>query len=296
MALLTLMAAAGGRGSGFWVICAIGGCGLAAVIGISAFAYRTARQLASGIDRLRQGVLALAANDTAVRVEPLDGTNPLAGLVRDFNDMADKVGQTRKVLQQQAERATKAACQAEYLARTDPLTELANRSQLTKLMARALSHAALEGHGAGLLFMDIDGFKNINDTLGHDIGDAVLREIADRLRTHLDAETPVARLGGDEFVILVPQCNATPWLRNIAHQVHTALAEPFRVGGQDLHVTCSIGISTFPRDGTEERALMKSADIALYRAKNAGRDGFAFFSTEPSAIDAGPACAATTAH
>lgn len=141
--------------------------------------------------------------------------------------------------------------------------------------------------------MDIDGFKGINDTLGHDIGDAVLRGIADRFRTHLDAETPVARLGGDEFVILVPHCNATPWLRQFARQVQAAFGEPFLVDGQALRVTCSIGISTFPRDGTDERTLMKSADVALYRAKKAGRDGFAFFSTEADTVDEGGACAGT---
>lgn len=129
------------------------------------------------------------------------------------------------------------------------------------------------------MFVDLDRFKNINDTLGHDAGDALLSEMASRLKSALRASDAVARLGGDEFVILVRGADMDG-LEATAQKVLAAVARPYATAGQGFRVTASVGISVFPGDGIDEPTLMKHADIAMYQAKEDGKDTFAFYTEE----------------
>jgi diguanylate cyclase (GGDEF)-like protein len=130
------------------------------------------------------------------------------------------------------------------------------------------------------MLVDLDGFKLINDTLGHEVGDLLLKEVADRLRGEVDASDLVARLGGDEFVVLLDEPADAARATDVAHRILATTARPFALAGQELHLTASIGISMHPRDGDDARTLLKSSDLAMYRAKEHGRNRLQFFSEE----------------
>ncbi|MBV8634763.1 MAG: EAL domain-containing protein, partial [Burkholderiaceae bacterium] len=180
----------------------------------------------------------------------------------------------------------------------DPLTELPNRAMFNRHLSHAIAHAQRYHKGLAVLFIDLDRFKNINDTLGHDAGDRLLKEMAHRISSCLrqsdvvartavgnggDGEgcgDLVARLGGDEFVVLIEEVTDTARVSHIARKLLSALVKEFPLEGQLIHVTASIGISTFPEDGRNEFSLMKHADIAMYRAKDRGKNTFQFYSAQ----------------
>jgi diguanylate cyclase (GGDEF)-like protein len=164
----------------------------------------------------------------------------------------------------------------EHLAYHDTLTALPNRSLFNKLLAQAVSQAHRYGTRFAVLFIDLDRFKQINDTLGHDAGDQLLVEVAGRLRGCLRESDTVARLGGDEFVALLPELVEDAFAATVAQKILAALAKPFTLRGHDLRVTASIGIATYPEDGKDANALMKCADSAMYQAKEQGKNNFQF--------------------
>ena len=168
-----------------------------------------------------------------------------------------------------------------HLASHDPLTGLPNRM----LFHDRLRHAiARRNHGAlAVLFLDLDRFKLVNDGYGHDVGDALLREVAARLSSCLRAEDTVARLGGDEFVVLIEDLPGAEFAATIAGKIAARLAEPVVIGGRTLPVSSSVGIALHPRDGSDPQTLLKNADTAMYRAKEAGRGGFCFYAGEMNA-------------
>jgi diguanylate cyclase (GGDEF)-like protein len=173
-----------------------------------------------------------------------------------------------------------AAERTEFLAYNDSLTKLPNRSMFSRLLNQAISVARRDCSQLAVLFVDLDRFKNVNDTLGHEAGDTLLKEMAQRLSSCLRESDCVARLGGDEFVLMAPCLNETDQLLPLAHKILAAVARPFALHGHEFHVTASIGISVFPSDGDDERVLMKNADIAMYQAKEDGKNTFAFYSAE----------------
>lgn len=181
-------------------------------------------------------------------------------------------------LEQEASQHQLAAERAEYLAYYDSLTTLPNRSMFSKLLNRALSLARREGKLLAVLFVDLDRFKNINDTLGHEAGDLLLQEVGKRLRGCLRESDTVARLGGDEFVVLLPGLHDVADVEVVAHKILAATGKPFVALGQEFRVTASVGVSTFPKDGDDEQSLMKNADIAMYQAKEDGKNHFQFYS------------------
>ena len=128
------------------------------------------------------------------------------------------------------------------------------------------------------MFLDLDRFKQVNDSLGHAAGDDLLREAAQRLSNAVRESDTVSRLGGDEFTLVFPGVKNLRALATLAERVHGLFADPFEVFGNDLHVSCSVGISVFPSDGEDGEALVKHADLAMYRAKASGKAGFAFYS------------------
>ncbi|WP_181706151.1 bifunctional diguanylate cyclase/phosphodiesterase [Chthonobacter rhizosphaerae] len=171
-----------------------------------------------------------------------------------------------------------------YLARHDPLTGLPNRSLFRERVEEALADVRSAGEAAAILYLDLDRFKPINDTLGHQAGDAVLCGVAERLLGLVGSDDTVARLGGDEFVILSRSRTDEPAVLALAERVIAAVCEPFAIGGYQAQVETSVGIALAPRDGADPEVLFKAADLALYKAKADGRGVARFF--EP-VMDAG---------
>jgi len=177
-----------------------------------------------------------------------------------------------------------------YLAHHDPLTELPNRTLFADRLQQALRHARRERRGAALLFLDLDGFKEINDTLGHETGDRVLQAVGRRIRTCVRDSDSVARLAGDEFAVLLENVAQAEDARRVSEKILGALADPIPVEGRQLRVTCSIGISLYPDDlapATDSEpspapdhgadVLLRNADLAMYRAKQRGPNRYAFY-------------------
>lgn len=168
--------------------------------------------------------------------------------------------------------------QSQYLASHDALTGLPNRSLLYDRLQLAIDRARRVDGRIGLLMLDLDHFKRVNDSLGHDVGDQLLVAVARRLNDSVRRTDTVARMGGDEFVVLLP--DVKDGLGRVADQVIAQLDRAVTVAGHELHVTASIGVSVFPDDGDDVNALLKNADTALYQAKAAGRCGYKVFSRD----------------
>jgi diguanylate cyclase (GGDEF)-like protein len=183
-----------------------------------------------------------------------------------------------KTLLRRLEGEKAAAQQIEYLAFHDKLTGLSNRGMFSKMLEQGLQEAKRYDRQLAVFFVDLDRFKNINDTLGHQSGDLLLQEMATRLKSCLRESDCVARLGGDEFVIMVPSLNGTEQLPAVAQKILAAVSRPFTLRDHEFHVTASIGISVYPTDGDDERVLMKNADIAMYQSKEDGKNTFTFYS------------------
>lgn len=161
-----------------------------------------------------------------------------------------------------------------HLAYHDALTGLPNRVLLNDRLGQALVSAGRNGGRGALMILDLDRFKDINDTLGHSMGDLLLKAVGERLKGILRKSDTVSRMGGDEFVLLLPVITAAESADVTAAKIVRAFREPFVCGGQTLNVTASIGIADFPDDGTDAETLLKRADIALYRVKEQGRDNY----------------------
>jgi diguanylate cyclase (GGDEF)-like protein/PAS domain S-box-containing protein len=160
----------------------------------------------------------------------------------------------------------------------DPLTGLPNRRLFEDRLAIALAQAHRYRHRLAVIFLDLDRFKQVNDTLGHAVGDELLRAVSARLAESVREGDTVARLAGDEFTLLLPGIHYTEDLAAISRKLVDALRRPFRLDGHDLRVTASGGMSLYPEDGEDAAALLRSADAAMYRAKERGRDNFQLFS------------------
>lgn len=164
-----------------------------------------------------------------------------------------------------------------HLAHYDALTDLPNRFLFEERCSRALARAQRNDYRVAVMFLDLDRFKLINDSYGHAVGDEMLQLVASRLQQNMREEDTVARIGGDEFIIVVENFQHKDDLASVAGKVIDNLNLPFELQGEHLHIGASIGISLFPRDGSDVETLVKRADIAMYRAKGLGRNGFGFF-------------------
>jgi diguanylate cyclase (GGDEF)-like protein len=175
------------------------------------------------------------------------------------------------------------AQRVEYLAYHDGLTGLPNRSLFSKSLSQSISEAQRYKRRLAVAFLDLDRFKQINDTLGHEAGDQLLKGVASRLKECVRDSDTVARLGGDEFVVLLPELEDERHAAVVAQKILAAAARPFILMGQEFRVTASIGISTYPQDGLDEQTLTKNADIAMYQAKAEGKNNFQFYSEKLNA-------------
>ncbi|HKA01938.1 MAG TPA: EAL domain-containing protein, partial [Candidatus Solibacter sp.] len=196
-----------------------------------------------------------------------DGSGAIAGTVLAFSDVSETLSLSREMQRQ---------------ATHDALTGLPNRMLVEDRLQNALARARRVHSEVGVIFIDLDGFKKVNDAFGHAAGDALLKEAALRLKTSCREEDTVARWGGDEFVVLLEKVQEREAVVSRANKLLEVLSSPLRVLEHEVYVTGSIGISLFPRDGDDVGGLLKRADAALYRAKEMGRNTFQFYSKEMS--------------
>jgi diguanylate cyclase (GGDEF)-like protein len=178
-----------------------------------------------------------------------------------------------RILQQKR----KVSDQLRHIAFHDDLTSLPNRLMFNQRVEQALSRHRRAGTQLAILLMDLDRFKVINDSLGHEIGDVLLRQVAERLQAQSRHSDTVARMGGDEFVVLIENPQSPGDISGCAHRLVDRMSAPYLLNDKEYHVTLSIGISVFPSDGSDAQSLLKAADVAMYRAKETGRNNYQFY-------------------
>ncbi|RMG33046.1 MAG: EAL domain-containing protein [Gammaproteobacteria bacterium] len=213
-------------------------------------------------DRRKDGeVYPAAMSIVAVRGE--DGQ--VAQYISVFSDISERKSAEQKI---------------QYQANFDPLTGLPNRSLFLDRVTHAIEKGARESACVGLLFIDLDRFKEVNDTLGHLMGDRLLQAVAERLRGCVRESDTVSRFGGDEFVVLLEEVNHAEHAANVAQKILGALETPITLGDHEITVGASIGITHYPTDAEDAVTLLRNADMAMYRAKEAGRNNYQFFTPE----------------
>lgn len=208
-----------------------------------------------------------------------DGLNYWASL--SISPITNEVGEiTHYVsISEDISKQKETQAQIERLAFYDPLTRLGNRRLFREQLDLELRKVRRHGTHLGMLYLDLDNFKQINDGLGHDVGDQLLQQVGERLRTTLRDSDIIARLGGDEFVVLIPDSHRDS-LALVAAKLIDCLVQPYQLLGQSVIVTASVGVTVAPEDGGDAAQLMKNADMAMYRAKQRGRNNFQFFTAE----------------
>jgi len=259
---------------------------------------RDGRQMvAADVDQHPRAALACeyfhAAAIKSVIVTPVQGASGVDGLLiiahhgeaRDWRtdeaDFADNVGGLISLIFREVER-NKAEAQLRHLAHHDSLTGLPNRHFLFDLAADVFPKVTAEATTVAAFFIDLDGFKEVNDTLGHAVGDELLKAAALRLKNAVRKDDILVRLGGDEFMLLARNLSDMQIAEDIAQQIVDSVRAPFLLQGHELTISASVGIALYPFDGTDIDMLMKKADIAMYQTKAAGRDQYRVFGSRPT--------------
>ncbi|MDD2700235.1 MAG: EAL domain-containing protein [Sideroxydans sp.] len=220
------------------------------------------------VERACLGSLSIYARDTEAFEEEE---------VRLLEEMAEDLAfgiETLRTRQKHAE----AELRLEFLAHHDALTGLPNRILLRDRFEQAVAQSERTNTGVAVMFLDLDNFKEVNDTLGHSLGDKLLVEVVGRLREALRDSDTISRQGGDEFIILLPEVEGTDVMSNIAQHINDVFNEPFEVGEYSINTSVSLGISHYPRDDRDFDALLRNADTAMFQAKESGRNTYRFYS------------------
>jgi len=236
-------------------------------------AERAVRARELGVE-LREKIMRI--QEDAVQAESRLGTRSEAQL-REANE---RLVVATVHAQTMTEAAEEAAARMAYMAEHDVLTGLPNRSLLTARLAQSIALAKRHGKKVALLYLDLDHFKHVNDSLGHAVGDQLLQSAARRLQSCVRLSDTVCRQGGDEFVVLLAEIDTELDAALAAEKLIGAMAEPHQIGEHRLYVTLSIGISIYPDDGADVETVVKNADIAMYHAKRNGRNNYQMFTTQ----------------
>ncbi len=265
----------------------LGRTGLAVLAVVIFVSFVLMISISQPVRRLTQATRQLAAGNRTARA-PRGGAAEIDTLAESINAMANQVVAAESELRaHQAElekHVAERTRQLHHLAHHDPLTQLPNRRQLSTRLGGALSRASSTGQQIALLFVDLDNFKSINDTLGHNFGDRVLQLVAERLRTAAGPRSLLARLGGDEFTVLIEDVKSHEEVLERANEIVVALQQPLSIKGRVLSTSASVGASLFPEHASDADSLLRAADVALFRAKELGRNRCALY--RPSLYDA----------
>ena len=263
----------------------LGGVG-GLVLELLLLAWIIRRQVAAPLAQLSRAAESVAQGDHSVELDASEN-HELGRLASNFIHMAARVRERDEALNARAEELEYEVAERrlseqrmQQMATHDALTGLANRTLLSDRLSQALVAAKRTEQAIAVLFIDLDHFKQINDTLGHDVGDTVLCRIADRISMLLRKSDTLSRLGGDEFVLLLPAISQREDALLVAEKIIAALADPIDVSGASFTITPSIGISCFPADGHDAETLLKNADIAMYRAKESGRNAYQCYTAD----------------
>ncbi|MCS7463169.1 EAL domain-containing protein [Paenibacillus doosanensis] len=201
--------------------------------------------------------------DMETRINPvIDPSGTVSSLILVMRNITERKSSERKI---------------RHLAYHDTLTDLPNRRLFMDRLRKEIHQAKQLRLQLAIMFLDLDRFKNINDSLGHEAGDLILIEAAQRISQCIRSNDMVARLGGDEFIVLLTNISSSEEVESISRRIQTSLQEPIGFNGKSFHISCSMGIAIFPADGREPKELMKRADMALYAVKDSGRNGISFF-------------------
>ena len=206
-------------------------------------------------------------------------TQAQAELERQVSERTNQLSETIQTLHQEVEDRKRVQERIHWMAHYDPLTGLPNRAFLAERSKEAIVQARTNRSPLAVIFLDLDRFKHVNDSLGHQVGDELLQEIAKRLRAVVRERDTVARVGGDEFVLLLPGANAQGAAR-VAGKLQEASLQPYQIGHHELSMAPSMGIALFPQDGENIESLTQSADVAMYHAKLEGRNTYRFFTPQ----------------
>lgn len=202
----------------------------------------------------------------------------------EFEVISHSINELAKTVRIREDSLEQSKDRMEYLSNHDALTNLPNRRFFSLRLEHALELARRNNEQLALFFIDLDQFKQVNDTQGHIVGDQLLERVAERLRNHVRKSDTLARIGGDEFNLLIEKVESIQQLETIADHYLKLIEQPFSVANQVLNISASVGISVFPQDGTDSVTLIKNADMAMYKSKELGRDNFCFFSDDLSRI------------
>ncbi len=233
-------------------------------------AVRLQRVISQPIDQLAAAMKSVSKERNYNQRVKIESHDELGSLIEDFNEMLAQIENRDQELRNKQNRL-------DYLAHHDTLTNLPNRLLFQDRLHHAITKARRMQQTIALFFLDLDRFKNINDSLGHDVGDQILQEVAKRLTSIVRESDTLARLGGDEFVITLEQNAESSKIIIAAQKILQTLSTAFHIDANELYITTSIGISLYPDNGLTSEALMKTADMAMYRAKEKGRNNFQFF-------------------
>jgi len=264
----------------------------AALIAVSfALALRLQRYISGPILNLARLTSQVSTrNDFTLRA-PVQGEDEIARLARGFNHMLDVIGE-REQARDRAEAALRdsknnlehAVQELHHLANYDSLTELPNRSLCMDRISNALMRASREHDQVAIIFLDLDHFKEVNDSLGHGIGDELLKSAADRLQDCLRRGDTLARLGGDEFVLVLEELHDDLNVITVLNKIIARFADAFHISGYVVSTTVSMGVAIFPSDGRDVHTLMRNADTAMYKAKELGRNTYQFYQPDMNAL------------